>query len=59
MPKTSSNRSTVSIEHRLVMDRHRPMASTADAYHRTVKTVANLRLKTIDTFATHVYTQRK
>ena len=37
MPKTSSIRSTVSIEHRLVTDMdtdtdgHRPMASTADA----------------------------
>ena len=37
MPKTSSIRSSVSIEHRLVTDRHRPMASTADAQHRAVK----------------------
>jgi len=31
MPKTTSIRSAVSIEHRLVIDGHRPMASTADA----------------------------
>ena len=30
-PKTSSIRLSVSIEHRLVTDRHRPMASTLDA----------------------------
>ena len=39
MPKTSSIRSAVSIEHRLVTqtDGHRPTASTADAQHRAVK----------------------
>ena len=31
MSKTSSIRPAVSIEHRLVTDGHRPMASTADA----------------------------
>ena len=38
MPKTSSIRSAVSIELRLVTDTdgHRPMASTADAQHRAV-----------------------
>ena len=41
MPNTSSIRSSVSIEHRLVTDRHRhrPMASTAGAQHRAVKTI--------------------
>ena len=38
MPKPSSIRSAVSIEHRLVTDGHRPMASTAAAQHRAVKT---------------------
>ena len=47
MPKTSLIRSAVSIEHRLVRtdgrtDRHRPMASTADALHRAVKYLANI-----------------
>jgi len=37
MPKPSSIRSAVSIEHRLVTDGHRPMASTADAQHRAVE----------------------
>ena len=34
MPKTNSIRSAVSIEHRLVTDRHRPMASTVSARER-------------------------
>jgi len=39
VPKTSSIRSAVSIEHRLVTDTdgHRDMASTADAQRRAVK----------------------
>ena len=41
MPKTSSIRSAVLVEHRLVTDgqtdRHRPMARRADAQHRAEK----------------------
>ena len=43
MHKPSSIRPAALTEHRLVTDtdtdRHRPMASTADAWHRAVKTV--------------------
>ena len=46
MPKTSSIRSAVSIEHRLVTDRRtQAMASTADPQHRAVKTERLCRTK--------------
>jgi len=49
MPETSSIRSAVLVEHRLVTDRHRPMASTADAQHRAVKTVISNVLIAVNT----------